>query len=487
MAAAGRDRVGNIASSITGASTAFGGAEPGTGKDCPQGADTDRGMGTSATYQRRATLAIVAFAVATALGALAPPAHAATSGVRASATAFPRNLRVVRIGSHAASLRWQATPGAARYEVYRDGTLRRSVAAVGVTETGLGIVRFHTWQVRAVFPDGSRSAMSVIAAGTTRHAGGCTLTADPQGSDTATGLPGDPLRTARRLVDRLGAGDVGCLNGSFTEDLTINHGGTDASPLVLKSTPGTRARLRGRFWISNDANNVVVQDLNLDGRNRNGDDLPSPTIEGNNVRLVRNDITNANTAICVILGSIHGFGKAHWVVLDSNRIHHCGRRPAMNHHHGVYLENAFNTRIANNVIYSNADRGIQLYPNSQRALIVRNVIDGSGQGVIFSGNQGYASSGNRLLDNVITNSRLRYNIEYWWPEGNPIGRNNLAARNCLWNGAQGNVADNPIGVTVRDNLIADPRYRARASGDFRPADGSGCRPLLLGIAPLRPF
>lgn len=296
------------------------------------------------------------------------------------------------------------------------------------------------------------------------------------------------MRTLARLIALVGPGDVACISGSYREDMTISSGGTRTRPLTVRSTPGHRARVRGRMWISNSANDVVIQDLNIDGRNLDGGELPSPTVEGDRVRFIHNDITNHRHHICMILGSIHGFGVARNVVIDGNRFHDCGRRPANNHHHSLYLENATGTRIVNNVMWASADRGIQLYPNGDRSFISHNVMVGNGVGIIFSGNEGYASSRNRVVDNVITHARLRYNIEYWWPDHNPIGSGNTAARNCVFGGAWGNIIDPQVGFTSNNNITANPRYRNRRRGDFRPKTSSGCRDLLLGVArPLTPI
>jgi parallel beta-helix repeat protein len=290
------------------------------------------------------------------------------------------------------------------------------------------------------------------------------------------------------LATLLDAGDVGCLTGTFAEDATIRTAGTAAEPVVLRSaTRRARARIVGRLWIPDASAHIVLQDLRLDGRNRTGDDLPSPTIEGDGAILIDNDITNHRTAICVILGSIRGYGEAKNVIIDRNRIHDCGARPGNNHHHGIYLENATRTRIVNNVIYSNADRGIQLYPDAQHTLIARNVLVANGEGVIFSGDHGYASSHNRVIDNVITHSRTRYNIEYYWPVGLPIGIANVAARNCLYAGHDGNVALPARGVTYRANDTAAPGYNNIGSSDFRRTSASRGRCKLLLAASVTPL
>ena len=62
-----------------------------------------------------------------------------------------------------------------------------------------------------------------------------------------------------------------------------------------------------------------------------------------------------------------------------------GPLPSTNKDHGIYVTNAKDTVIRDNWIYDNVDRGIQLYPDAQHTRITGNVIDGNGEGVVFSG------------------------------------------------------------------------------------------------------
>jgi len=57
-----------------------------------------------------------------------------------------------------------------------------------------------------------------------------------------------------------------------------------------------------------------------------------------------------NTEVCFVLGS-QFYGRAVNTLIQGNRIHDCGREPATNLEHGIYVAVADNTRIVNNVIY----------------------------------------------------------------------------------------------------------------------------------------
>jgi parallel beta-helix repeat protein len=305
------------------------------------------------------------------------------------------------------------------------------------------------------------------AAAPSQSRGGCSRTATSGESVSA-------------LVASLAPGETGCLSGTFREDVTIRRGGAPGAPITLTAAPGQEATIVGRFWIADSANDVVVSSLKLDGRN--AELLPSPTINGDRVSFLGNDVTNAHDpAICFIVGNSGRWGVAVDTLIQGNRIHNCGELPAKNHDHGIYVESSRRLRILDNLIYDNADRGIQFYPDAQDSLVQGNIIDGNGQGILFSGNAGLASSGNLVVGNVISNSELRFNVESWYPDGNPVGQDNLARANCIWNGRRGNVADE-WGFRAEENVVADPQFANRAAKDFRLDPSGACARLVPAAA-----
>jgi parallel beta-helix repeat protein len=245
------------------------------------------------------------------------------------------------------------------------------------------------------------------------------------------------------------------------------------------------ATLRGVLSVSDSANDLVFENLVLDGQN--GSATPSPQVNGDRITFRGDDVSNANTAICFVLGgSFEDYGRARDVVIERNRIHHCGRLPVTGHDHGIYVEGADNARITDNLLYANADWGIQLYPDSNGSYIAYNVIDGNGAGLIFAGEsaggeyqQNYASDNNVVERNIISNSTVRYNVESWW--GGPLGVGNVARENCFWNGHLGDVDLSEGGFTASANIVADPLYLNRNGYDFRLQAGSPC----LGKGPRR--
>ena len=115
--------------------------------------------------------------------------------------------------------------------------------------------------------------------------------------------------------------------------------------------------------------------------------------------------------------------------------------------------------------------------------MIGNVIDGNGTGVVFSGEGGAASNDNVVAGNVITNSRLRPNVESWWG-GPEVGRGNVLRDNCVSGGPRDdgdggiNTADG--GFRSRGNRAADPAFVNRAGKDFRLAPDSPCVSLYGG-------
>jgi parallel beta-helix repeat protein len=330
-------------------------------------------------------------------------------------------------------------------------------------------------------------AAAALTAGQVHAGGGCDLLAATGGSDDGPGTLAQPFATVGRLADALHAGQTGCVRGGvYSQDVTVTNTGSPSAPITLTSYPGERATLIGRLWIHQGADYVTVANMNLNGRNTG--DLPSPDINAAHVTFTGNDVTDEHTAICFDVGSDTTYGRATDTVIQRNRVHDCGALPAANHDHGIYVESATGARILENVIYGNADRGIQLYPDAQQTTIEHNIIDANGEGIIFSGDFGAASSKNTVAHNLITNATLREDVESWYPAGNPAGRENAVTDNCVWGSAKGTIETAPTGFTATGNTIANPRYAGAASGDYRIDSTSPCAALLANTAtPTRPF
>ena len=314
----------------------------------------------------------------------------------------------------------------------------------------------------------------------------CDRVAAPGGSDSAPGSEAQPFRTAQQVADSLAAGQTGCLRaGTYAEDLTLRKGGRAGAALTLRNYPGERATVKGTFWVARSAPYVVVEGLYLNGNS--GTEHPSPTVNADHVTFRDNDVQNENKVICFLLGDSDGeYGRADHAVIEDNRIHHCGILPAAGHDHGIYVEASAHSRVEGNWFYDNADYAIQLYPDADNNLIRGNVMDSNGKGITISGEAGMTSTANRIEGNVISNSKDRYNIEAWWPKGNPVPRENVVARNCLKAGQRDSFKNGGIdeevqvAFTVEGNVVEEPSYENRATDDFRLAAASACRATFAG-------
>ena len=303
----------------------------------------------------------------------------------------------------------------------------------------------------------------------------CDRVASPTGSDSAVGTVAAPFKTGEKLAGSLSSGQTGCFRaGTFSGSISVR-----VPNLTLTSYPGERATLVGYFAVAFQGSGDTVKNLNIDGRPA----VATPQISADNVTFSGNDVTNHNTAICFTVGGA-GYRPRN-TVIENNNIHDCGRLPAQNGDHGIYIDDATGTIVRGNWIHNNADRGVQMYPNGDNSLVTGNIIDSNGEGVIFAGAGGQTSDNNVVKHNIITNSQVRQNVESYWGSG-PVGVGDVVTNNCIKGAADpyyatqngSGILSPRVGFTVRSNLIADPRYVNRAAGDYRLQRNSPCASIL---------
>jgi nitrous oxidase accessory protein NosD len=302
----------------------------------------------------------------------------------------------------------------------------------------------------------------------------CARFAGPSGSDASPGTRARPYRTVQKLVDELDPGQTGCLRrGRYREaEVTIGRPG-----VRLTSYRGNRAILIGRLRVN--APRVKVSGLRLDGRNPRG--LPSPTINADDVVFRNNDVSSRGGSSCFLLGGVTDVQHS---VIVGNRIHNCGVSGS-DLDHGIYMSHVDRARVVGNTIYANASRGVKVGPDSQRALIRRNVIDGNPIGLTFSGDEDDTSSDNVVAHNVISNSTRWWNVQTFW--SGEQGTGNVLRRNCLHGGnpdshynARGGVSDEP-GFTSTANVIAAPDYVDREARNYQLRSDSPCRQVYRAL------
>jgi parallel beta-helix repeat protein len=304
----------------------------------------------------------------------------------------------------------------------------------------------------------------------------CALFASPSGEDSARGTNGAPFRTAQRLVNALRPGQTGCLDGgAYAGYLRITHGGRLGARLTIRSVPGAVATVLGRIWIRAGSDYVTIQGLHIVGLPGPVDcagaqcpNIPTVGVNSRSATLLDNDITNHHSSICVAIGSAQ-WGVARQTLVEGNVIHDCGRLPATNLEHGIYVADAVGAVIRSNYIYDNADRGIQLYPHAEGTLVEGNVIDANGEGILIGGVGADPTEGSLVEHNLVTNSRIGGNIESFFPAGAPPAAANQVTDNCLFGGqvspALGGVVGAGVGFATGGNLIADPLYESNVALD----------------------
>jgi parallel beta-helix repeat protein len=324
------------------------------------------------------------------------------------------------------------------------------------------------------------AAALATMAGSAGAATTCDLVASPTGSDSAAGTAAAPFQSAEKLVSSLAPGQTGCLHGgTYDENVKVSQGGNAGAPVTLTSYPGETATVVGRFWVARGADYVTVSHLNLDGRN--SQNLPSPTITANHATFSYDDVTDDHTAICFSVGD-STWGAADGTLITDSRVHDCGIMPAHNYNHGIYVDDATNTTISWNEIYNNSDRGVQLYPNAQHTTVDHNIITGNGENILFSGDDGQASSGADVYDNILADARVRNDVESWWPSGNPVGTGNQLHNNCVWGGREGTIDTSSGGFSSYANQTVNPQFANASAGNFHLPATSPCLAMTGDVA-----
>ncbi len=318
----------------------------------------------------------------------------------------------------------------------------------------------------------SCSFASCVASASAR----CSLYASPVGSDSGTGSVARPFATAQKLVDSLRPGAKGCLlGGTYSQpEVSFGHGGVAGAPVTLASYPGQEAVLSGGFvYVPAGSDYVTIENLSI---NATAATQVGVQVMASHVSLIGDEITNGHAhTSCVILGSTSGWGQAVDTVIEDSVIHDCGNVVDGNQDHAIYFDNSLDGMVTNSIIWGSAASAIHLYPNAQGNKISHDVIDGNGYGVIFAGSNAYASSGNTVAYNLITDSRVGYGAQSWW--GGGTGTRNVFRDNCLFGNAAGEIERPTTGFSSTGNVIAQPLYVNATAHDYMRRAGSHCRPL----------
>ena len=212
---------------------------------------------------------------------------------------------------------------------------------------------------------------------------------------------------------------------------------------------------------------------------------PSPTVHGESIAFIGNEVTNRHTAICFAVGN-EQYGRAPRVVIRRNRIHDCGQLPPTNHQHGIYLHSPCCAQVTDNWVYDNADTGIQMFPDADGNYIARNIVYGNGDNISFGGDTkdgACASSDDNIVEhNVLSHPRVKENVGSWSGCGKH-GTGNVLRENCIWPPTFQKAGE---GFTLVNNFYVEPAYVNAAAKDFRIVPGTPCAPLVVDPGGGRP-
>jgi Right handed beta helix region len=343
------------------------------------------------------------------------------------------------------------------------------------------------------------SASAAAEAGPT-----CTLYASSSGSDSNPGTAAAPVLTVKRLIERLPAGQTGCLaSGQTFAGFTLYNGnshGAEGAPVTITSTnPGEPARIDTRItteagadWLT-FSHLILVEDV-VGPPTEN----PSPTIGSKHTTWTYDDVSANDIGICFAphqSGDQYGAGE--YTLIEHDRVHDCGHpvsraelesqanvifegRLSGWHAHGLYDEGQ-HTTVRNSYFYDNSGLGILLRGGSY-AVIEHNVIDHNGRGVLFGDN---GPNHDLVAWNIVTNTTT--------PCGKELGKANYCdsygvssycngtcsadvfANNDVFGNEAGNIAppeNLSSSITLEHNVEVDPQYANAAAHDYTLRAGS---------------
>ena len=287
----------------------------------------------------------------------------------------------------------------------------------------------------------------------------------PSGSDSAAGTESAPWRTLGKAVASVSAGDtVVFRSGTYGAAGTRTYfaaSGTSTAPITLRGYPGEpRPVILGMFRMT--GNYQRVTGFVFDGPTGNVGNTSTPTgedceiwISGSNNELSYSEVRDSLWHAGIFLSSAENVRIVGNYIHDNGDFNDPGQ---VNQSHGIYWSSGSGL-IANNVIDHNVAFGIHLYKAPHNVTMANNTITRHGRaGILFATD----TRDSLAVNNVVTHNQIgiyTYSL---------AGLGNAAVNNLTWGNTQSNV--NVTGVSVTDNLVADPKYVG--AGDYRLQAGS---------------
>jgi Right handed beta helix region len=293
----------------------------------------------------------------------------------------------------------------------------------------------------------------------------------PTGDDSAPGTAAQPWRTLQKAMSVLQPGDTVVLRGGTYGAPGVRTwwtaSGTSSAPVTIMADPaGPRPTIKGYTTITGSDEHIYG--LLFDGPT--GQVIP-PTSDdpGGEEVEIWSEAPGTVIAACEIRNSHWHAGiyltHADNVQLIGNYIHDNGNfsDPAQaNLDHGIYWGDGNGGLIADNLIVHNVAYGVHLYPDAHGVTVTQNTILSNGRsGVIVSD----TSSNNLVVNNIVA-----YNATNSIRSDSLTGTGNVARDNIVWGNGSGNIGADADGLTLQNNVQADPHFVG--GGDYHPAAGS---------------
>jgi hypothetical protein len=326
----------------------------------------------------------------------------------------------------------------------------------------------------------------------------CNLYASTSGNDSNPGTASAPFATAKHLMEKLSAGQTGCLSSGQTfAGFTLYEGnthGVEGAPITLTSTnPEEPATVDGRVTTEKGSNWLTFTHLNF----IYGQDtlLPGLTIASAHTSWTYDDVSGGDLNICFLTNPVgDSYGAGEYTLIENDRVHDCGHavtkaeleaqasdtyegRENGWHVHGLYDEGV-HTTVRNSYFYDDAGVGI-LLRSGGFATIEHNVIDANGRGVEL-GNEG--TEDDTVAWNIITNTTSPCGREvgsgshcdsYGVMTNGTVGAGSAFRNNDLYGNEGGNVEPGINGVVAREaNVEVNPLYTNAAAHEYTLQQGS---------------
>ena len=204
-------------------------------------------------------------------------------------------------------------------------------------------------------------------------------------------------------------------------------------------------------------------------------------VESDNVTIVGNEIKNrrpnGDTALAGQCVLITGTSDSDNSLIAGNFIHHCGQIPRNNHEHALYISGLQNSRIANNLVWEYADRGLQGYSSPFNVDVVGNVFAG-----------GNASAGMHTSESAtdvnMVNNVSAYNKDWNFYSGpTSSGSGNHLTGNCF--GPQ-RLVKTDASVIESGSVTADPQFDSSIADGIVRVTNPECAAKLPAGSRFRP-